>query len=685
MTIDMSQFHQVFFEESFENLALMEAGLLSLAEGAEDPEVINTIFRGAHSIKGGSSTFGFSEIADFTHVMESLLDEMRAGRRPVTPDAIELLLGSVDLLGRLLEASSKDQPTDSLNVNDQLKKLTALQAVQAVPDESVSSVAHEQPETIADSDNAIVTGWHIVFHPLVHMMRTGNDPLVLFKALQQLGQLSVDCDYTQLPKLSELTPDEMRLCWDLKLEGVSDRAELTEVFDWVEDDCNLVILPMFSDAFQHDTVSVLEPTQPNPSDTNSGGAVQADAPSVTPSVSRSDAGANSIRVETRKIDSLINMIGELVITQSMLETLGEHFTLDKLGKLQEGLEQLKRHASDLHEGLMRVRMLPISFAFNRFPRLVHDLSVKLGKQAVLEMSGADTEVDKTVIEKMTDPLVHLIRNSLDHGLESPEERRQAGKSETGCIKLNAYQKGGSVFIELQDNGRGLDKARIFEKAVSKGLVDEKQTLAEEQLFELIFHPGFSTTAEANDVSGRGVGMDVVRRNINELGGTIQITSEEGEGCLVSISLPLSLAIMEGQLVSVGNEVYIIPLLSIIESVQPLAHRITRLTGKGEVYKLRDEFLPVIRINELFGVPASSQQPDEGLFVIVEGDGRLCALHVDELLGQKQLVIKSLEDNYDRVEGISGATILGDGSVGLILDVPGIVGLAGQGRGLRMSA
>ncbi len=685
MAIDMTQFHQVFFEESFENLALMEAGLLSIADGADDPETLNTIFRGVHSIKGGSSTFGFAEIADFTHVLESLLDEMRAGQRPITGEAIELLLGSVDLLGRLLEASSKGKTTSLLNVNIQLEKLAEFQTKpvkEQIEDPPPASPSGQGEAQITRTEDAVNIGWHIVFHPLLHMMRVGNDPLGILKALEQLGELKVTCDYDRLPRLSELNPEETHLSWDLRLEGACDRNEVADVFDWVEDDCDIVILPMFSMPSNEIKEVIVESDRGTRIDNASAFL----ASKTTPASKKSEGVTSSIRVETRKIDSLINMIGELVITQSMLDAIGENFTVERLAKLQEGLEQLKRHTSDLHECVMRVRMLPVSFAFNRFPRMVHDMSAKLGKKIVLEMSGVDTEVDKTVIEKMIDPLVHLIRNSLDHGLEMPDERILAGKSETGFIRLNAYQKGGNVFIEIDDDGRGLNKTSIFEKALQKGLVSADQSLSDEEINELIFHPGFTTTDAANDLSGRGVGMDVVRRNINELGGSIQITSIEGEGCSVSMSLPLSLAIMDGQIVRIGNESYIIPILSIIESIQPNPSRLSRLAEKGEAYKLREEIIPIIRVNELFGIPPEITQPlNGGLLVIVEGDGRLCALLVDELLGQKQVVIKSLEENYQRVEGISGATILGDGSVGLIMDIPGVIGLAGQGRGLRMPA
>jgi two-component system chemotaxis sensor kinase CheA len=340
------------------------------------------------------------------------------------------------------------------------------------------------------------------------------------------------------------------------------------------------------------------------------------------------------------------------------------------------LSQLERHTRELQESVMQVRMLPISFTFSRFPRLVHDLSSKLGKKIELKMSGENTEVDKTVIEKIGDPLVHLVRNSLDHGIEMPEERLAAGKPETGLVQLNAYHKGGNIVIEIRDDGSGLDRDRIESKAIDKGLIETDHKLSDKQIYELIFRAGFSTAEAVSDVSGRGVGMDVVRKNIHELGGHIEIESQPGKGSAIIIRLPLTLAILDGQTISVGAETYIVPLVSIIESIQIREHQINRVAGRGESFKLRDEYLPILRLHELFGI----QNPkvtriEEGLLMVVEGDGRRCGLFVDDLLGQQQVVIKSLEANYQRVEGISGATILGDGSVSLILDIPSLIRLA----------
>jgi two-component system chemotaxis sensor kinase CheA len=404
------------------------------------------------------------------------------------------------------------------------------------------------------------------------------------------------------------------------------------------------------------------------------------AQAAKPEADAKSAGGGSIRVDTGKIDQLINLVGELVITQSMLSLMGETFTLDRLEQLQSGLAQLERHTRALQESVMNIRMLPIGFVFNRLPRLVHDLSTKLGKRAELRLSGEQTEVDKSVIEQISDPLMHLVRNSLDHGIELPHERREIGKPETGQVLLNAYHRGGAIVIEISDDGRGLDTDRILAKAVERGLVDAGAGLAPAQVHELIFHPGFSTAEQVTDVSGRGVGMDVVRRNIEALGGRIEIKSQPGRGSTFAIHLPLTLAILDGQTVAVGKEIYIAPLVSIIESISLTEDKVSTFIGKGETFRLRGEYLPIIRLHEVFGVAGGhAEKLTDGLLMVVEGQGLKCGLFVDNVLGQQQVVIKSLEENYRRIEGVSGATILGDGSVALILDVPGLIRLARQER------
>ena len=383
----------------------------------------------------------------------------------------------------------------------------------------------------------------------------------------------------------------------------------------------------------------------------------------------------SIRVGVDKVDSLINLVGELVITQSMLSELGNDFDLTKVERLNSGLEQLLQNTKELQESVMRIRMLPISFAFNRFPRLVHDLSKKTGKDIELILKGEQTELDKTVMEQIGDPLVHLVRNAVDHGIESAEVRLANGKPKKGTIMLDAYHQGGSIVIEIKDDGGGIDREAVFNKALEKGLVDEKTVLTDAQTFDLLFEPGFSTAKEVSDISGRGVGMDVVKRNIQSLGGRIQVISEPGKGSTFRVNLPLTLAILDGQLVQVGTETYIIPLITIVESLQPQKELINRVSGDMVLYRLREDNVPVIPIYQLFNIPCEFDNIENSLLVVVEADGQKIGLMVDDLLAQQQVVIKSLNDNYQQVDGISGATILGDGSVAMILDVPGIITMA----------
>ncbi len=686
MSIDMGQFHQAFFEESFEGLDAMESGLLNLDLGDADVEEINTIFRAAHSIKGGSGTFGFKDIANFTHVMETLLDEMRDGRRQVTQEAVDVLLRSVDCLREMLTATSEGGAVDQDRVSRQQAELDELLQDQA------TGAAPPATDLALDAEGSgEPSGWHIVFAPRRHLMRSGNDPVRLFRELSQLGELTVQVDTAQLPAFSELEPEDCYLSWDIRVSGNAPREAIDDIFAWVEDDSDLAIMPLQASNPSASAVaeSPLELVAPIVERRTEGSDRRAGEDRRSPLDRRSGdrrkeatgssaSNTGSIRVSIDKVDGLINMVGELVITQSMLGMLGEEFEMSKLERLRDGLTQLERHTRELQESVMQIRMLPISFTFSRFPRMVHDTSTKLGKKIELKMSGENTEVDKTVIEKIGDPLVHLVRNSLDHGIEMPADRVAAGKPETGTIQLNAHHKGGSIIIEISDDGKGLPAEKLLEKARERGLVAEDANLTTQQIYELIFLPGFSTAEEISDVSGRGVGMDVVRKNVQSLGGNIDISSEEGVGTTFTIRLPLTLAILDGQSVAVGTENYIVPLVSIVESIQAKPEMINLVAGKGEVFKLRDEHLPIARLYEVFGVEsAQAKKLEDGLLVVVEGDGRKCGLFVDDLLGQQQVVIKSLEANYRRVEGVSGATILGDGSVALILDIPGLLRLASQ--------
>ncbi len=682
MSIDMEQFKVTFVEESLEGLDIMESVLLDMHPGAADAEAIDNIFRAAHSIKGGAATFGLGDIANFTHVVETLLDEVRNGDRDITQDAIVLFLSSVDCIREMLSADQNGEAVDHAHIEQ----------IKAGLDKMLGSKQESEPDSsVSDTAASTVTkenGWKIIFKPFPGMLRTGNDVVRMFRELAGLGDFSAVVDVENLPPLVDMDPEEAYLNWHITLNGEIEKSQISEIFEWVEDDCELEILPLV------DSNTEIVAANSNEMDEITEEGTPVDLQVASPPLERraeedrrqesdrrqparkaSSPESSSIRVGIDKVDDLINMVGELVITQSMLSQLGEDFDMGRVERLNDGLSELERNTRELQESVMRIRMLPISFAFNRFPRMVHDLSAKLDKKIELTMSGEQTELDKTVMEKIGDPLVHLVRNSIDHGIETPEARKAAGKPETGVVNLNAYHQGGNIIIEINDDGAGLNYEKILAKAIERGLVGENEDLPEEKVYELLFEPGFSTADVVSDVSGRGVGMDVVKRNIMALGGRVDVKSVPGEGSTFTIRLPLTLAILDGQLVRVGDNTYIIPLVSIVESLLVDQKNVNEIAGKAEVYQLRSDYLPIIRLYEVFGVEPDRRSLDDGLLVVVEGDSKKGGLLVDELLGQQQVVIKSLETNFRRVEGLSGATILGDGTVALIVDVAGVVRLS----------
>jgi two-component system, chemotaxis family, sensor kinase CheA len=675
MSLDLSQFHDAFFEESFEALDAMEAALLKLDMGAPDPELVNTIFRVAHSIKGGSATFGFGEIASFTHSLETLLDELRGNRLSVSEQLSNLLLKSVDVMREMLRAVQGKLPTDAQRVADlQFDLELAIANKDGTP----------APVKPAPEVPAPAMRWRIAFRPYAQFFARGNDPLRMFRELAALGSLEVTTNALELPALAELDPQACQLSWAIELCGRATEEAIRDVFDWATGECDLeirclsVTLPA-ADPVDPARGAAPEPPADAPAKSTVLHAVEAsgkhEPQSKVESASITGIGdSGSIRVSVEKIDELMNTVGELVITQAMLSQLGRGLEGPASDQFRTGLAQLERNMRELQESVMRVRMLPISFVFSRFPRMVHDLAHRLGKHIELKLTGEHTELDKTVLEKIGDPLVHLVRNSIDHGIESPEVRAAGGKPETGVVHLDACHRGGNIAVEVSDDGGGLDRDRILAKARERGLVGAADTLTDEQIHDLIFLPGFSTAQHTTDVSGRGVGMDVVRRNIKELGGKIEVRTERGRGSRFIITLPLTLAIVDGQSVCVGTETYIVPLTSIVESLQLKPETVNRLGGRGEVFAFRGYYLPVIRLHEIFGIEPRTRELAEGLVVVVEGEGRRVGLFVDDLLGQQQVVIKSLDTNYGHVEGVSGATILGDGSVALILDLPGLIRL-----------
>lgn len=660
MTIDVTQFHQVFFEESLEHLANMESCLLQLETGEEDSETINVIFRGAHSIKGGSATFGFQSVAGFTHLVETLLERIRSNQMAVHPGVITVLLESVDVLREMIESLKGGDEIDAGRhelLQQQLSKVLEIPNAKDAPVAPLGDALAAPPDAV---------NWQIDFRPHSHLFQTGNDPHRIIRELETLGPLDVTVDISKLPNLGEMAPEECYLGWTLVVKGGS-REAIDEVFAWLEGDCDLKIEAISrEDGAQKAPAFAPETTSPK-NDTAAQPRRQGK--------DRRIGEGESIRVGIEKIDSIINMVGELVITQSMIceasPSIQGMFDSEFEG-LRDGLIQLERNIRELQEGVMRIRMVPISFAFQRFPRLVHDLSQKLGKKVELTLSGEQTELDKTVMEKISDPLVHLVRNALDHAIETPDTRRSLGKPEIGRLHLNAFHQGGNIVIEVSDDGSGLNHERIVAKARERGLLSDADELNDDRIADLIFEPGFSTAKEISDISGRGVGMDVVKRNINDLGGSIEVRSETGKGSRFTIRLPLTLSILDGQLIRVGAEVYIAPLISIVESLQMRSERIKSVAGCPALYRLRDEYIPMFNLKECFEIDANDSEETGELLVVVEAGGKKVGLIVDDLLGQQQVVVKSLDTSFGPVPCVSGATILGDGNVALILDAAELV-------------
>ena len=720
MSSEFGQFQDAFFEEAGEHLAIVEEGLLQLEQHPEDLDLLNKIFRSAHSIKGTSGMFGFNAVAQFTHKMETLLDLLRNGQKVVTPDIADLLLKSTDCLKTLIEAAKHNSPVDEPTVKLLTEDLAAASSA-GNTQTGIGSRAEKKGAAVSAPEREFT----IIWTPPGWLFQRGLDPVQIIKELNQIGVLSeVAVDVSRLPDLDQVDPEHCYLSWTMRFGTNTDRASVESVFEFVKEDSILTIEERQTSNVKRETSgpkSALSPTsdvvsgeeEPKPlgeilvesgvvsrqaldgalSQQKRVGQILVEQKAATPQQveqalqkqRQMEAAAQakktdntSIRVDTAKIDKLINLVGELVITQSMLSDLGSRFEMNQLHVLMERMAQLERNTREIQERVMSIRMLPIGTAFSRFPRLVRDLSAKAGKKIQLALSGEETELDKTVIESIGDPLTHLVRNSADHGLEAPEERLDNNKPETGTIRLNAFHEGGSICITVEDDGRGLNRDKILAKAVKQGLIAEGEKLSDDQIWSLIFKPGFSTAEKITDVSGRGVGMDFVKRNIEQLGGTVSIKTVMGKGTTFTLKLPLTLAIIEGMTVRVGQETYIVPLLSILESIQPKPQSVKTVVGKGELINVRGTYLPMVRLYEVFTLEPEHTEPTKGILLILETEGERVAVMVDEILGQQQVVIKSMEQNFRKVEGIAGATILGDGTVGFILDVRGLLEIARQG-------
>lgn len=675
----MQVFRQTYLEESFEGLAAMESNLLTLPEGTPDTEVVNTIFRAAHSMKGGAGTFGFSELIHLTHILETLLDEMRSGKRNVTSENREALLQSVDVLRIILDAYQDNQPIDMAPVKAMEQRLEAILnngAQSLAATSNTKNTATDQPE---------LTGYQIHLSPSDDYFTSGID---LLKLLHELSRIE-GAERTHIKaRLNEGNPLQVEHClisFNVVIDGEVELADINEVFEWLdEDSCHISISPIYRNGDNPTEVTIEASTATSavvaateaPTAVTQQTAVPATAPTATnngaprAAVATGEKQESSIRVSISKIDQMVDMVGELVIAQSMLSRFGllaDQLNAPWADELKEGLVDIERHTRAMQESVMSIRMMPISFAFNRMPRIVHDVSAKLEKDIELVMEGENTEVDKTVLEKLTDPLVHIIRNSVDHGIEKPDVREAKGKARKGTVRLSAFHAGGNIVIQIKDDGAGIRLDKVRQKAIDAGILTEHQVITEKENIDLIFHAGFSTADEVTDISGRGVGMDVVRRNIRELGGTIEVQTEQNLGSIFTIRLPLTLAILDGQLAKVGDETYIFPLASIVESVLPAEDNIKSVKGTY-LYRLRDVYIPIVRLNTFFNRPVGKTELTQGLLVVVENGDKRFGVFVDSLESQQQVVIKSLDTNYRKVNGISGATIMGDGRVAMILDL-----------------
>lgn len=681
MSDPLAQFRAVFFDESAEAIDAIERNLLDVDDASEmDSETINDIFRSAHSLKGGSATFGMASLTDFTHVMETLLDKVRAGQLGLSQEILDCLFSSLDVLRNLVAHYQFDDEINQQSMKQVKAELERLLVSGA------STAGETAPEVIpaAATDDGTGTEWLIEFAPDKTIMMTGNDPLRYIDELSELGEIEVTCKTGAIPHFEEVEPTHIYCLWQIKLtaEKPISEEDLKDVFLWIEDEAEFSFTRVGN---SQSKPAEQEPAAASPTTGTAAPDIAAEvisppvaaapvenAPAAAPAA-KAKRSSQSIRVDLEKIDSLINLLGELVITQSMLSIYGDEEKYPQFERLSEGLSQLERHTRDLQEGVMRIRMLPIDFCFSRFPRMVRDLAKKLDKSIAVEIIGEHTEVDKTVIEELNDPLVHLVRNSVDHGLEERQVRIANGKPETGTVTLKAFHQVGNIIIEIADDGAGLNTERIKAKAIEKGVIKSNANLTEQAIHELIFAPGFSTADAVTDLSGRGVGMDVVKRNIRSLGGTIDVRSVANEGTTFTIRLPLTLAILDGQLLKVGSETYIIPMLSIIESIQLKRADINKVGKRDVSFKWRGSFIPILNLAEIFGSPVDQEKLIEsGLVVVVESDNKHCGILVSELNNHQQVVVKSLEANYAKVEGLSGATILGDGSVALIIDVGALI-------------
>ena len=658
MSIDLTRFHDSFFTESLEGLDATEAHLLALegggeggGDGADSQERLNAIFRGFHSVKGAAGSLGFDAIAKFTHHVEEYLDQWRNGAVAVERAGLDTVLACIDHARLLVRCARGGEAAPEERAAELVRMLKKLGRARAAP-------APAPPAEAPAPEPASV--YRIDFRPGPDAFRRGNDPLKLLRVLADMGTLKVEADTSGIAA-DDFDPESCRLAWKLELAGAATPEQVDEVFAWFRDDGEVRIevarrRPSRSERRRVDRRQLERRVGPRRSE---------EPPAIA-----EELRTDRLHVSRDKIDELINLVGELVITKTMMKQAAHGLDAAAFARVEATLAQLERNTRDLQSSVMGIRMLPMSHAFGRFARLVRDTGQRLGKEVRLEVSGGEAELDKSMIEKLVDPLTHLVRNALDHGVEPPDERRDRGKPEAALIRLHAQHRGGHIELRVSDDGRGIDPERVEARARERGLIREGEAVTAERAAEIIFEPGFSTASEVSDLSGRGVGLDVVRKNILALNGSLAVESTPGRGTTFVIRLPLTLAIIDGMLVTVGGDSYIVPLAFIVECLQPDRSKLKSIAGRGMLVDVRGRYLPLLELGRLTGAQAAAYE--QGLLMVLEAEGNQVVLLVDALVGQEQVVIKSLESNYRKVPYIAGATILGEGRVVLILDVGSLV-------------
>lgn len=688
-----------FFEECRELLEEMEAGLIAMNDGDTDLERVNAVFRAAHSIKGGAGAFGFDALVAFAHRFETTLDEVRSERLSPTGEVMAVFLRSADRLADLVAAAEEevDLPDDQ----SLLAELAALTGVDINAEEKKDSDedANFTPMALdfggiddVASQSGTQIGYIITFRPSADLYRRGNEPALLFHALAHSGDLTCIADTSVLPEINAPI-EEMAMLWRLELQGDESETEIREIFEFVEDDCTLCIEPLFEEGIKESPPAASD-AEPDTPDTEEGSIPFETAPpeappdkpetaisKASPSPTPADAGAEakrrttpgSIRVDLERVDRLINLVGELVVNQAMLSQSVIDAGLTTSSPVATGLDEFKNLTREVQDSVMAIRAQPVRSLFQRMSRIVREAGSATGKSVRLVTEGEATEIDKTVIDMLADPLTHMIRNAIDHGLEQPEDRKEAGKSPEGVVRLTAAHRSGRVLIEIGDDGAGINRERVRQIAEEKGLVSPEATLAPGDIDNLLFMPGFSTAKEVSNLSGRGVGMDVVKQAIQKLGGRISITSTPGRGSIFTISLPLTLAVLDGMVVKVDGETLVVPLNSVVETLRPDPAQVHTLGSTEQVIHVRDCFVPIVDLGRSLGFEPETEKPERDVYLLIEGDQTgQCAFGLDMIVEQRQVVIKSLEDNYGQVSGVAAATILGNGRIALILDPDALI-------------